>query len=116
MPTVNTQRRHGEERIAMSTLRQLPAWTFIVLMGALGGCATYEKCGLEGCPGDAKITAKVQAAFDHHPELGPPNSINVKTLNHVVYLSGEVSEGNMSETAESIKGVTRVVNSIAVSR
>src|ERR1700722_2544645 len=85
----------------------------LILMG-LTGCATYEKCGLEGCPGDAKITANVQAAFDHHPDLGPPNSINVETLNHVVYLSGVVSEGNMSETAESaaheIKGVTRVVN------
>jgi osmotically-inducible protein OsmY len=88
-------------------------------MGALGGCATYEKCGLEGCPSDAKITAKVQAAFNHHPDLGPPNSINIQTLNHVVYLSGEVSEGNMSEAAESvaheIKGVTKVVNTIAVS-
>jgi osmotically-inducible protein OsmY len=88
-------------------------------MGALGGCATYGKCGLEGCPSDAKITAKVQAAFNHHPDLGPPNSINIQTLNHVVYLSGEVSEGNMSEAAESvahkIKGVTKVVNTIAVS-
>jgi osmotically-inducible protein OsmY len=85
----------------------------LTLTGALLGCAT------ETVAGDARITARVQAAFGHHPDLGPPNSINVQTLNHVVYLSGEVSEGNMSETAESvaheIKGVTRVVNTIAVS-
>jgi osmotically-inducible protein OsmY len=47
------------------------------------------------------------------------NSINVQTLNHVVYLSGEVSEGNMSESAKAIAlkvpGVTQVVNNIAVS-
>jgi osmotically-inducible protein OsmY len=100
--------------------KRLSAWTrMVVLAGALSGCATYEKCGFDGCAGDVKITAKVQTAFDQHPDLGPPNSINVRTLNHVVYLSGEVSDGNMSRTAESvahqIKGVTRVENSIAVS-
>jgi osmotically-inducible protein OsmY len=91
----------------------------LILMG-LTGCATYEKCGIEGCAGDAKITAKVQAAFGHHPDLGEPNSINVQTLNHVVYLSGDVSDVNMSETAEAIaktiKGVTRVENNIGVSQ
>jgi osmotically-inducible protein OsmY len=43
----------------------------------------------------------------------------VLVLNHVMYLSGEVSEGNMSESTEAIAlkvaGVTRVVNNIAVS-
>jgi hypothetical protein len=87
----------------MRPLKRLSAWTrIVVLAGALSGCATYEKCGFDGCPGDDKITAKVQTAFDHHPDLGPPNLINVQTLNHVVYLSGEVSEGNMSKTAESV--------------
>jgi hypothetical protein len=46
-----------------------------VLIHALTGCATYEKCGLEGCPGDAAITAKVQAALNRHADLGPPDSI-----------------------------------------
>jgi osmotically-inducible protein OsmY len=96
------------------------AGTALLILISLTGCATYEKCGLEGCAGDAKITAKIQAALNQHPELGPPNSISVQTLNRVVYLSGEVSEGLMSRTADSIAqetaGVTRVENNIAVSR
>jgi hypothetical protein len=42
----------------------------------------------------------------------------LQTLDHVVYLSGEVSAGEMSRTAEAVApkspGVTRVVNNIAV--
>src|ERR1700722_17603536 len=48
----STQRRHGKES-QMSTLRPIFAWTCIVFLTyALAGCATYERCGLEGCPGD----------------------------------------------------------------
>jgi len=50
--------------------------------------------------------------------LGPPNSISVQTLNHVVYLNGLVSVGNMStaqSVAQGVKGVARVENKIAVS-
>jgi osmotically-inducible protein OsmY len=90
-----------------------------ILIGALTGCATYEKCGFGGCAGDAQVTQNVQSLFDRHPELGPPNSIQVQTLNHVVYLDGMVGEGLQSSLAESVAlgapGVTRVVNSIAVS-
>jgi osmotically-inducible protein OsmY len=46
------------------------------------------------------------------------SSIGVQTLDHVVYLSGEVSEGLMKETAGTIArktpGVTRVENEISV--
>jgi osmotically-inducible protein OsmY len=46
------------------------------------------------------------------------NSINVQTLDHVVYLSGEVGSGLTRETAEAIArktaGVTRVEDTIAV--
>jgi osmotically-inducible protein OsmY len=49
-------------------------------------------CGLEGCPRDAEITARVQAALDKHAELGPPDSIRVQTLNGVVYLNGLVED------------------------
>jgi osmotically-inducible protein OsmY len=91
-----------------------------VLAAALAGCATYEKCGLEGCPGDAKVTAKVQALFDQHPELGPAGAIDVQTLDHVVYLNGLVSSGLERSMAVSLAqqapGATRVVDSIAVSR
>ena len=100
-----------------------PLWglTFaLLLIGALPGCATYRKCGFEGCPGDGSITADVQKAFSQHPELGPPNSINVQTLNGVIYLSGLVGEGldkrTAGEVAASAPGVARVDNEIAISR
>jgi osmotically-inducible protein OsmY len=42
----------------------------------------------------------------------------VQTLDHVVYLSGQVIDGNMKQTGEALAmhspGVTRVVNDIAV--
>jgi osmotically-inducible protein OsmY len=90
----------------------------LILTSALSGCATYRKCGIDGCPGDAKITSNVEAQFDQHPELGGPNSIQVQTLDHVVYLHGLVSAGIESRTAESVAlevpDVSRVVNSLAV--
>jgi osmotically-inducible protein OsmY len=96
--------------------RQKPFYALsciLALTGALLGCATQTVTG------DAKITANVQTRFNQHPDLEGVNSINVQTLNHVVYLSGEVSEGNMSESARvialEVPGVTRVVNNIAVS-
>jgi hypothetical protein len=87
----------------------------IVIAGVLSGCATFEKCGFKGCPGDAEITAEVNALFDRHPELG--NSIHVQTLDHVVYLYGLADTPGGPEIAESVArgapGVTRVVSSIA---
>jgi osmotically-inducible protein OsmY len=100
----------------MSTLKALPTWT-AVLITALAGCTTYEKCGFEGCPGDAKITANVQTLLNQHPELG--STIAVQTSHRAVYLDGFVSNGLDRETAESLArtafGVTRVVNDITVS-
>jgi osmotically-inducible protein OsmY len=105
----------------MSTLRPISAWTcLVVLVYALAGCATYEKCGLKGCPGDAGITAKVQAALNRHTDLGPPDAITVQTLNHVVYLNGPVDDDLAKRTAVSVTkkvaGVTDVVNNIAVTQ
>jgi osmotically-inducible protein OsmY len=75
---------------------------------------------MEGCAGDNKITADVLAAFAQHPELGEPNLINVQTVNHVVYLTGGVSAGEMRATAESVArqvtGVTRVADTIYVTK
>ena len=101
-----------------SHLRNLFGFASVfILTCTAAGCATYEKCGLGGCPGDANVTANVQALLDQHPELGPPNSIDVQTLDHVVYLNGQVSAGLQSNTAESLAretpGVANVVNSIA---
>jgi osmotically-inducible protein OsmY len=102
--------------------RPLGALSFaVILTGALPGCAlynTYEKCGLHGCPGDAKITADIVSQFHQHSDL-EPNAIAVQTLDRVVYLHGLVSSGLEIDTAESIArsapGVARVVSSIAVS-
>ena len=92
----------------------------ILILFGLSGCATYEKCGAEGCAGDRQITADVHAAFDQHSELGEPNLINVQTVNHVVYLTGHVSEGAMRSTAESVarqvEGVARVEDTIYVTK
>jgi osmotically-inducible protein OsmY len=95
------------------------AWPVcIMLIGALTGCATYEKCGLEGCAGDRQISAQVKALLNAHPELGPPGSISVETLNGVVYLDGLVSGGLEKRSVDSIvrqaSGVKRVVNGISV--
>jgi osmotically-inducible protein OsmY len=88
----------------------------VVLTAALPGCAVYRKCGLDGCPGDARITADVQARFARYAELQPPNLIYVQTLDHVVYLTGQVNTNFELLTAESVArevaGVQRVVNSI----
>jgi osmotically-inducible protein OsmY len=89
----------------------------LLLPGVVAGCAAERKCGW-GCPGDAQITTNVQTQLNRHPDLEGVSSINVQTLDHVVYLSGEVSDGLMKETAGSIArtipGVSRVENTIAV--
>jgi hypothetical protein len=41
----------------------------LVLPGLLAGCAVERKCGLDGCPGDAQITANVQTQLNRHPDL-----------------------------------------------
>jgi osmotically-inducible protein OsmY len=91
----------------------------LILVGALSGCATYRKCGLGGCPGDAQITAAVTELFHQYPELEPPNLIYVQTLDRVVYLTGQVNTEPERALAKSVAlratGVRRVVNSINLS-
>jgi osmotically-inducible protein OsmY len=91
----------------------------LVLTGALAGCAAYRKCGFAGCPGDAETTAQVRALFDRYPALKPPNQLEVRTLDHVVYLSGVVDTDLQRQMAESValeaNGVSKVVNSIGLS-
>src|ERR1700733_9636815 len=103
----------------MNMARVVHAWPVcIMLIGALSGCATIEKCGLEGCASDRKITAKVEAIVNAHPEFGPPGTITVQTLNGVVYLDGELADGVDREEVRSIicrvAGVKKVVSSIHV--
>jgi osmotically-inducible protein OsmY len=89
----------------------------VILVSALTGCATYMRCGLAGCPGDAKITHNVQTLMAQYPALEAPNLIRVQTTDHVVYLYGEVNTELERSTAESVAravpGVTRVVDSIS---
>ena len=100
----------------LSQARVIPL--MVLLLATVGGCATYEKCGFEGCPSDQKTTAKVEAVFRQHPELG--TRVGVQTSNHVVYLSGIVSDPSVIPTAaslaEQVKGVSRVENTIVVSQ
>jgi osmotically-inducible protein OsmY len=95
------------------------AYVGALLLGcALTGCAISGKCGIEGCPGDAEITAKVQAALDQRSDFGPPGTISVQTVNGVTYLSGAVPVNSMrreaADVARHVKGVTQVENTIAV--
>jgi len=88
----------------------------LLLSGALAGCATFDKCGLGGCPGDSKITSDVEHRLRQDTATAPPNTIYVQTSDHVVYLSGLVDTRGEKERAEAIArqtaGVTEVVNTI----
>ena len=84
----------------------------------LSGVAAAATCG--ACGDDAQIETSIKASFQKLPYLGAPNSIQVQTLHHVVYLTGEVSTGLMSRTAAEIAhgtpSVERVVNTISVTK
>ena len=93
----------------------------LTLTAAVPGCAAYttvRNCGLEGCPPDQRITADIEALLAQHPALLPPNMVYVRTLDGVVYLSGQVATGLQRTEAEDLArqpaGVKRVVNMIAL--
>ena len=89
-----------------------------IAASSLGGCAAYHKCGLAGCPGDAQITAEVNALFERYPALEAPNLLYVQTLDHVVYLTGQVNTDTERDLARAVAlqaaGVRQVINSINV--
>ena len=115
---------NGKLRFQPSNPRRIRALLFtLVLAGALSGCAAYneyEKCGSDGCPGDAKITGEVKEALARHPDLQGTDTVHVETINHVVYLTGTVESGLQREAAESVagkaSGVTRIVDNISISK
>jgi osmotically-inducible protein OsmY len=90
----------------------------LTVAGALAGCATFGKCDSAACRDDAAITTNVQAQLNQYAALGAPNSIDVQTIDHVVYLNGLVDVGlekrSAASEAEEVPGVTQVVNNIAV--
>ena len=101
----------------MSELRKLNGLVPPFILGcALAGCATYGSASAS----DAKVTANVQAAIGQNGALRAPDSIEVQTIDHIVYLHGIVSEGLQGREAEAIAretpGVARVVNLLAVSK
>ena len=92
------------------------AATALLILGALPGCATFNRCGLGVCPDDAKITNDVEARLRQDAVTASANSIYVSTTDHVVYLNGIVDtrgEKAQAETdARNTAGVTDVVNAI----
>jgi osmotically-inducible protein OsmY len=97
------------------------AFRFLVALvtftATLSGCAGYPKCDRAGCSGDAQINAKIEAQFAQDGEI-EPNAITVQTLDHKVYLYGEVASVLEIDKAKSIAshvpGVTEVVSSATV--
>jgi len=83
----------------------------------LSACATYRKCGLTGCEGDARITASVETRLRENRAI-EEWGIRVQTLDRVVYLYGLVDtslERSIIEaTVLEVPGVARVVDSIAI--
>ena|ERR1700760_409156 len=104
----------------MKNLKLITAAAVLLLVAAIDGCATQQPCVGTACKPDDVTTAAVDAAIALHPDLGPPSQVSVATMNHVVYLSGTVDSGYQRSMAESvaahIDGVTKVVNTIGVSR
>ncbi len=99
--------------------KALPLVIAALLALLLAGCTAYKaraKCGESGCAGDAEITQQVQQIFTQHTEF--QNQLHVKTIDHVVYLTGEAATGFQKDSAESlargVPGVQKVVNNIYV--
>ena len=86
----------------MNNSKRYCTLVLVILFGALGGCAAYQKCGFGGCPGDKELTAAVESAFKDHAELQPPNLINIQTVDHTVYLYGLVDTDIQRLMAESL--------------
>jgi hypothetical protein len=110
------RRRRLGSKSSANRLRALV--TAVILAAALPGCAAFPRSSDPAV--DQKITAAVEARFRQHRELEAPDLIGVQTINRVVYLSGTVSAGLQREYAETVAsrapGVTKVVNSISVTK
>jgi len=100
----------------------MPGWPStvlcVMLAAVLAGCASFGKCGLQECSGDAKITAEVRSLLAQSPALGGTNHISVQTIRGVVYLRGIVSTplqiAEAGNIAEQVTGVTDVQNMLTI--
>ena len=102
----------------MNNTKTLSAATLAMILAAvLSGCAAFGKCSPENCATDAKITADVGDMLGAHSEFGPPGTIQIQTINGVVYLNGLVNSDMERQTAETlvlkVQNVKDVVNSLS---
>ena len=94
----------------------------LALVAAVPGCDAYttvRRCGSEGCPADQQITTDIRALLSQRTALLAPNMVYVRTLDGVVYLSGQVATPLQRTEAEDVvrhvAGVRRVINTISLS-
>ncbi len=88
----------------------------LLLAMGLAGCADLRPCAAPACADDRRITADIQQRMKQYPAIEAPNIVRVNTINHVVYLYGqvenEVQRSLVEEIAKTEPGVARVVNSV----
>lgn len=92
----------------------------VFLLAALSSCAQYQalrKCG-RGCPGDAELATAVGLRLHEHTEFLAPNQVDVRVIDGVVYLGGQVATELQRDDAEEIArqtpGVRHVVDIIGL--
>jgi osmotically-inducible protein OsmY len=107
----------------MSHLRYLAVLSGCALLASVSGCADYTNhepsgCIDAGCLADSKVTDDVLMRLQRTPELHPPGMVHVQTVNHVVYLTGDVQTPSQKDAAEAsarkAPGVASVVNNLNV--
>jgi osmotically-inducible protein OsmY len=96
-----------------------PVTILVLLLSAtLAGCTPELACSTADCSGDGKISAAVKTQLNKENALKIDN-IRVQTINHVVYLSGQVDTQRERFDAMSIAahvaGVAKVVDNLGVS-
>jgi BON domain len=107
------------KEIEMNRLKTIYTLAFATLLaGAASGCADFRPHGSDSGSADSMITADVETRLNQMADLGPPGSIKVQTLDHVVYLNGLVDGGLEKRTAEEavlkVPGVEKVADDIDV--
>jgi osmotically-inducible protein OsmY len=89
----------------------------VVLVGLLSGCAAYQKCGFDGCPGDAQLSAAVHERAQASSVLRG-NLLHIQVLDGVVYVSGMVDSDfeheQINALFKSVPGVKSVINTTGV--
>ena len=88
------------------------------LAWSLSACATMETCDTPTCKADQAITKAVKAKLNTEPSL-MVDTLQVRTENGVVYLSGVVStrvETDLAGRLAQVPGVKQIRNNIVTER